>query len=42
MREVSDSRVRIYEQMEETLAELEAANARLIDEGRTDKNMIKV
>ena len=41
LREVSDSRVKVYEQLEENISELEAANKKLVEEGKEDKGKIK-
>lgn len=41
LREVNDSRVKIYEQLEVSISELEATNKKLIDENSVDKGKIK-
>ena len=41
LREVNDSRVKVYEQLEENLSEVEAANKKLAEEGKEDKSKIK-
>ena len=41
LREVSDSRVKVYEQLEENISELEASNKKLVEEGKEDKGKIK-
>ena len=41
LREVSDSRVKIYEQLEESMADLENENKRLNEEALTDKGRIR-
>lgn len=41
LREVNDSRVKIYEQLEESIAELEATNRALNDEAGKDKAKIR-
>ena len=41
LREVSDSRVKVYEQLEENISELEAVNKKLVEEGKEDKGKIK-
>ena len=41
LREVNDSRVKVYEQLEENISELEATNKKLVEEGKEDKSKIK-
>ena len=41
LREVNDSRVKVYEQLEENISELEATNKKLVEEGKEDKGKIK-
>lgn len=41
LREVNDSRVKIYEQLEVSIAELETTNKKLIEENMTDKVKIR-
>merc|ERR1719225_2056068 len=41
LREVNDSRLRIYEQLEISIAEMEKANSRLVEESVSDKARIK-
>lgn len=41
LREVNDSRVKVYEQLEENISELEAANKKMAEEGKADKGKIK-
>jgi len=41
LREVNDSRLRIYEQLEDAIADLEKTNNRLDDESKADKSKIK-
>ena len=41
LRDVNDSRVKIYEQLEVSIAELETANKKLVDENLSDKVKIK-
>jgi len=41
LREVNDSRLRIYEQLEDAIADLEKTNNRLDDESKGDKGKIK-
>ena len=41
LREVNDSRVKIYEQLEVSISELECANKKLQEENASDKVKIK-
>ena len=41
LREINDSRVKVYEQLEENISELEATNKKLVDEAKEDKSKIK-
>ncbi len=41
LREVNESRVKVYEQLEENLTEVEAANKKLNEEAKADKEKIK-
>ena len=41
LREVNDSRVKIYEQLEESIADLETKNKKLEEEKANDKARIK-
>ena len=41
LREVNEDRVKIYEQLEESIAELEATNKKIIEEAKHDKVKIK-
>ena len=41
LREVNDSRVKIYEQLEVSISELECTNKKLIEENQSDKSKIK-
>ena len=41
LREINDSRVKIYEQLEVSIADLEATNKQLVEESKGDKNRIK-
>ena len=41
LREVNESRTKIYEQLEETLTELESTNRAMASESREDKAKIK-
>ena len=42
LRDVNDSRLKIYEQLEVSISELEVANKKLSDENNADKAMIKM
>ena len=42
LREVNDSRLKIYEQLEVSISDLEVANKKLQDENSADKAMIKM
>ena len=41
LREVNDSRLKIYEQLEVSIQDLERANHRLVIENTSDKKLIK-
>lgn len=41
LREVNDSRVKIYEQLEESISDMENANKKLVEESVADKSKIK-
>ena len=41
LREVNDSRVKIYEQLEVSISDLETTNKKLMEENLTDKVKIK-
>ena len=41
LREINDSRVKIYEQLEVSIADLESTNKQLVEESKTDKTRIK-
>ena len=41
LKDVNDSRVKIYEQLEVSISELESTNKKLIDENQSDKVKIK-
>ena len=41
LREINDSRVKIYEQLEVSIIDLEATNKQLVEESKADKNRIK-
>ncbi len=41
LREVNESRVKVYEQLEETLAEMEADAKRRNEEAKADKGKVK-
>ena len=41
LREINDSRVKIYEQLEVSIADLESTNKHLVEESKSDKSRIK-
>ena len=41
LREINDSRVKIYEQLEVSIADLESTNKHLVEESKSDKTRIK-
>ena len=41
LRDINDSRVKIYEQLEVSIADLESTNKHLVEESKSDKNRIK-
>ena len=41
LREINDSRVKIYEQLEVAIADLESTNKHLVEESKSDKSRIK-
>ena len=42
MKEMSDSRTKVYEQMEVAVNSLEETNTRLVEEAGTDKHRIRM
>ena len=40
LREINDSRVKVYEQLEVSIIDLEATNKQLVEESKADKNRI--
>ena len=42
MKEMTDSRTKVYEQMEVAVNNLEETNARMVDEALADKNKIRM
>ena len=41
LRDINDSRVKIYEQLEVSIADLESTNKHLVEESKSDKTRIK-